>query len=204
MAGKAQSARQRSAAANLRAAGIKSDGRAPYTQWRALSASQRADAIAARAKVDTSYRAGGSQAWITAGQPRGPRRTVELPGVRIVQTGSQAVTLAEVRAAAARGDGVVIRATFKDSGGQWRTRRLDSPRTLGIGRALAASGDGAEGPPGRVSAWTPGTPRGAQLIEIQAHASGEGMDADDLRRMLDDFGVWEAIAAMWEAEGIYG
>lgn len=195
-----QAQREASARANMKAAGIPvAPGRSAYGQWRKLSTNDRAQAIAARATAEQSYRAGGSMAGVTAGRPRGgPRRVVEAGGSRIVQTGSKAVFRAEVKAAAAAGRDVVVRATFQTSGGEWRTRRIDSERQLGAG----SSGEGSGVRPGRIDAAA-GSPRGGQLVEVQTVAPGRGVDAGAFLDYLDEYdegGEWEALYDAWDGE----
>lgn len=204
------SRRNANAATNLRAAGIKRDTKVnAYTQWRRLTTDQRAAGIVARAQAQPSYRAGGSAAQLTAGGKRGqPRRVVELADRRIVQTGSAAVVLREIRGAADDGTNVTIRAAFQTPQGDWRTRVIDSPAHVDGAAEKGPGGSVAAGQrPGRIDSHVKGTPRGPALVELQTGA-GAGIPAAALVELIDDWEVddaaalWELIAALWEA--VYG
>lgn len=194
-----QAKRNANAAAAMRAAGIPiPSGKSAYSVWRKLSPETRAGAITARARTDTSYRAGGSMASITRAPRGGPRKAVDLPGERrVIQTGSKAVAVRELRSRPP-GDRVVIRATFQTDAGDWRTR------TLTRAAAGAAIGDEIEpGPrPGRIDSHVRGTPRGRTLVEFSMGDFGDGIDIGEFLEWLgdnDDIDMWDAIHALWES-----
>lgn len=92
-----------------------------------------------------------------------------------------------IEAAAARGENVVITATFRTGAGEYRTRRLDKLPD-GLDGGGPSSGERGSAP----------APEGA----VQVTSGASGMDARVLKDWIedyyDDLDVWEWLYDLWE------
>lgn len=206
------SRRDELAAAKLDALGVDWDrSRGAYRQYRDLSVGQREQAIASLQARDVGYRPGGRRqgeanprrqaARATEGRYPSPRQTRRVGADRVALTGDQRTVLGLIRDAAARGDRVMIRATFRHpERGVPMTKDLDrAGERIAVMAAADAAGRGSFGKGGRPRPLAPVTVTAGPDV---SGPNGPAFTAGEWLALIDAFAgdVWAAIYALWLAD----